>query len=89
MKKLLPLCALLTGMLCTLASCNNDDQPDILPGNGNVPEAILEQFKKQFPDAQNVTWENQADGYYTASFTTDDNPQSHNTAGSTDTGIGT
>ena len=67
-------------MLCTLSSCNNDDQPGILPGNGNVPEAILEQFKKQFPDAKNVTWENQADGYYTASFTTDDNPQSHNTA---------
>lgn len=80
MKKLLPLCALLTGMLCTLSSCNNEDQPGILPGNGNVPEAILEQFKKQFPDAKNVTWENQADGYYTASFTTDDNPQSHNTA---------
>ena len=80
MKKLLPLCALLTGMCCTLASCSNDDQPGIHPEGGNVPETIVEQFNSQFPDAKNVTWESQADGYYTAHFTTDDNPQSDNTA---------
>ena len=74
MKKLLPLCALLTGMVCTLASCSNDDQPGTYPGEGNVPEAILEQFRNQFPDAKDVTWDNQANGYYTANFTTDDNP---------------
>ncbi len=80
MKKLLPLCALLTGMVCTLASCSNDDQPGTYPGEGNVPEAILEQFRNQFPDAKDVTWDNQANGYYTANFTTDDNPQGNNTA---------
>ena len=80
MKKLLPLCALLTGMCCTLASCSNDTPNDNPPGSGEVPEAIIEEFNSQFPDATDVTWSNAGDGYYTASFTTHDNPQGNNTA---------
>lgn len=74
MKKLLSLCALLTGMLFTFSSCNNDDEPGN-PGNNTPPQTVVEQFYSQFPNAQNVTWEAQASGYYTASFTTPEHPQ--------------
>lgn len=79
MKKLLPLCALLTGMFFTLASCSNDEQPSP-SGNDTPPQNIVELFNSQFPDAQGVTWETKASGYYTANFTTSEHPQSHATA---------
>lgn len=74
MKKLFSLCALLTGMLFTFSACNNDDGPGN-PGNNTPPQAVVEQFNSQFPDAKDVTWEAQASGYYTASFTTPEYPQ--------------
>lgn len=74
MKKLLSLCALLTGMLFSFSSCNNDDEPGN-PGNNTPPQTVVEQFYSQFPNAQNVTWETQASGYYIASFTTPEHPQ--------------
>lgn len=43
MKRLLPLCALLTGMYFTLVSCSNDEQP-APGGNDNPPQDIVEQF---------------------------------------------
>lgn len=79
MKKLFPLCALLTGMFFTLASCSNDEQP-APGGNDNPPQDIVEQFNSQFPDAQGVTWETKASGYYTANFTTSEYPQGNTTA---------
>ncbi len=78
MKKLLPLFTLFLGLTFVLASCSDNDDPG--PQNGNVPESILNQFNEQFPDAQNVIWETKASGYYTASFTTADNPQNQSTA---------
>ena len=71
------LCALLTGML--FYSCNNDDEPDN-QGNNMPPQTVVEQFNSQFPNARNVTWEAQSDGYYTASFTTPEHPQGNTSA---------
>lgn len=73
MKRLLSLCVLLSGLLVALASCS-DSHADSPPGGLPVPESILAQFNQDYPDAQNVTWDKTADGYYVAGFSTSSSP---------------
>ena len=66
MNKLLPACALLVGMYFTLASCTEDGQPQ----PATVPENVLAQFSQSYPNAQNVSWSQNEEGYYVATFST-------------------
>lgn len=57
------LIALAMGAIMTFSSCSNDDD-----SNGFMPnETVVKAFQKQFPNAQNVNW-NQKKGYDVASF---------------------
>lgn len=80
MKKLLPLCALLTGMFFSITSCSNEDNPSegFGPnGAGNIPQEVINQFNQDYPEAQNVKWDVQNDGHYTVDFK---NQKGNNTA---------
>lgn len=57
------LMALALGAIMTFSSCSNDDSNGFMPN-----ETVVKAFQKQFPNAQNVTW-NQKKGYDVASFT--------------------
>ena len=57
------LMTLAMGAVIAFSSCSNDDSKGFMPN-----EAVIKAFKKQFPNAQNVTW-NQKKGYDVASFT--------------------
>lgn len=57
------LIALALGAIMTFSSCSNDDSNGFMPN-----ETVVKAFQKQFPNAQNVTW-NQKKGYDVASFT--------------------
>lgn len=54
MKKILPLCALLTGMFASLTSCSNQDNPNGAPDN--IPEAVIKEFNSKYPGASDVVW---------------------------------
>ncbi len=64
----------LTVLLSTLAvasfsSCDDDDKSDDkTPTQTNVPEAVVNTFTKQYPEAKNVSWDSKKTGYYVAEF---------------------
>ena len=71
MKNLLSVCVLSAVLFFALAACSDDDKqsPNLPPGASGVPESILSQFNEDYPDAQDVDWQQEGD-YYVASFST-------------------
>lgn len=57
------LIALSLSAIMAFTSCSNDDSAGFMPN-----EKVVKAFEQQFPNAQNVTW-NQKKGYDVASFT--------------------
>lgn len=74
MKKLFFTCILSASLLGVLTACTEDEQT---PGASDVPESILTRFNTDYPDAQNVKWQ-QEGTYYVASFS--DGQSTDNTA---------
>lgn len=64
MKKLFFTCLLSASLMGALTACTEDNQP---PGTSDVPESILTRFNADYPDAQNVKWQQDGD-YYVANF---------------------
>ncbi len=55
----------------SLASCSDDDDNNT-PNGPYVPQACLEKFAQQYPDAKNVKWEIKAP-YFVAEFHSNNN----------------
>ncbi|MDE7411473.1 MAG: PepSY-like domain-containing protein [Paramuribaculum sp.] len=55
--------------LLSFSACDDDDNTEntVKPAS-NVPEAVVNTFTKQYPDAKNVKWETDKTGYYVAEF---------------------